>query len=88
MAGPCRIDPKAIYDDPAICTLLGLKPDHLAHARRRGELRHSRKGGKTFYIGMWVLEWLTTNGARQRRWRRARDVRSPGAQQRQPWRGS
>jgi hypothetical protein len=65
MGTPCRIDPNAIYDDHSACTTLGLKPDHLARARRSGELRHSRKGSKHFYVGSWLLDWLTADEDRR-----------------------
>jgi hypothetical protein len=65
MAGPCHIDSDAIYDDRSVCSLLGLRREHLSRARRCGELRASRVGGKHFYVGSWLLDWLKADGARR-----------------------
>jgi hypothetical protein len=63
MAGPLHIDRDGFYDDRALCATLGLKPEQLALARRRGELRYTRRGGRFFYLGSWVRNWLTGDKA-------------------------
>jgi len=58
MTSAVPIDPQAVYDDGALQCELGLSSAALARARRSGELRYTRKGKRTFYLGQWVLEWL------------------------------
>jgi hypothetical protein len=58
------IAPDGIYDDGALYLALGLTPATLARARRSGELRFTRKGKRTLYIGQWVLDWIKAD-ARQ-----------------------
>jgi hypothetical protein len=52
------IAPDGIYDDGALHLALGLTPATLAQARRSGELRFTRKGKRTLYLGQWVLDWI------------------------------
>lgn len=59
MSGPYVIDIAAMYDDKTLCQALGLKSGSLDRARRTGELRFTRRGGKTLYLGEWVKTWLT-----------------------------
>ena len=58
------IEPDGIYDDGSLHLALGVTPATLARARRSGELRFSRKGKRTFYLGKWVLDWIQAD-ARQ-----------------------
>ncbi|HEY7428849.1 MAG TPA: hypothetical protein VH682_31755 [Gemmataceae bacterium] len=53
--------PDGIYDDLLLGSVLDLSPQVLANARRMGELRYTRKGKRTLYLGRWVLEWLTAD---------------------------
>ena len=53
-----RLDPRGVYDDGTLHVYLGLSPASLADARRRGELRHTRKGKRIIYLGQWILDWL------------------------------
>jgi hypothetical protein len=55
---PVIIEPDAVYDDLALRVALGVGASTVARARRRGELRYTRKGGRTLYLGAWVLNWL------------------------------
>jgi hypothetical protein len=52
------IAPDGIYDDGALYLALGLTPATLAQARRSGDLRFTRKGKRTLYLGQWVLDWI------------------------------
>ena len=52
------IAPDGIYDDGALHLAMGLSPATLARARRSGELRFTRKGNRTLYVGQWVLDWI------------------------------
>jgi hypothetical protein len=58
MDSPVQIPPDSILDDALIRQLLGIKADQLARARRAGELRFSRRGGRHFYIGKDVQQWI------------------------------
>jgi hypothetical protein len=55
------LDPTALYDDGALYCVLGLSAATLARARRTGELRHTRRGRRTLYLGSWVISWLTAD---------------------------
>lgn len=59
MTEPIRLDPDALYDDGALTLRLGLRQSALERARKSGELRSTRKGGRVLYTGQWVLDWLT-----------------------------
>lgn len=67
MYEPVSIKPGALYDDGALHLSTGLTPAALAKGRRSGELRYTRQGKRTLYLGQWVLDWLqataTTNAA-------------------------
>lgn len=52
------IDSEAIYDDDALIVALGVGPQVLKRARQARELRYTRKGQRTLYLGSWVLTWL------------------------------
>lgn len=59
MSEPVVIDPEAMYDDDALCKLLRLRRGSMERARKSGELRYTRRGGRILYVGRWVREWLT-----------------------------
>jgi hypothetical protein len=65
MAKTLNINPDAIYDDGAISLVLDLPSATLAQARKKGQLRYTRKGKRIFYLGKWVLDWLTGDPIRQ-----------------------
>jgi hypothetical protein len=52
------IDPRGIYYDATLGSALDLGPDVFARARKAHELRFTRKGRRTLYLGAWVLAWL------------------------------
>jgi hypothetical protein len=60
---PLTIDPNDIYDEGAVVLTLGIPSSTLARARRRGELRSSRRGRRTYYLGRWLREWLIGQSA-------------------------
>ena len=66
MSGPYTITPEALYDDFALCKSLGLRVGSLEKARKVGELRFTRKGGRVLYLGQWVHDWLTRDAAPER----------------------
>jgi hypothetical protein len=53
-----QLIPNGVYDDLALHATLGISLQVLADARRKGELRYSRKGARILYLGRWVLRWL------------------------------
>jgi hypothetical protein len=59
------IAPNGVYDDGALYMALGLTSATLAQARRSGNLRFSRKGKRTFYLGEWVLDWLKADSGKE-----------------------
>ena len=59
-----EIDPERIYDDDSLFAALELRQATLARARRFGELRFTRKGQRTLYLGRWILEWLASDAGR------------------------
>jgi hypothetical protein len=59
-----RFEPQAVYDDGALYCTLGLTATTLARARRSGRLRFTRQGKRTFYLGEWVLNWLSDGDSR------------------------
>jgi hypothetical protein len=69
MQEPISIKPDAVYDDGSLYLSIELTPAALAKARRTGELRYTRQGKRTLYLGQWVLDWLrataTTNAGQQ-----------------------
>jgi hypothetical protein len=62
MTDNIRIDPDAIYDDLALNQTLGISSHTLSRARQSGELRYTRKGQRTLYVGSWVMDWLRGDG--------------------------
>jgi hypothetical protein len=59
MVEPGYIDPDALYDEPTIRLNLGITSGALQKARKAGELRFTRRGGKTRYFGRWLIAWLS-----------------------------
>jgi hypothetical protein len=56
---PVRIDPDAIYSDGELRLLLDMPGATLARERQSGRLRCRRVGRRAYYMGRWVLAWLT-----------------------------
>jgi hypothetical protein len=63
MLRPVPIDPGAVYDDGAVSLALDIPAATLARARREGRLRFTRQGRRVFYLGQWLLDWLTCDSA-------------------------
>lgn len=61
MLSPVPIDPGAIYDESAVVLALDIPSATLARARREGRLRYSRKGRRTYFLGKWLIDWLTAD---------------------------
>ena len=73
-AGPLRIEPDEIYDDGALRLLLGVSSASLSKARRTGDLRYSRRGQRTYYLGRWVREWLVPDAGNPEKLPREHDA--------------
>ncbi len=63
MTAPASIDPNGIYDDEAASRTLGLRRSAVALARRRGELKAVKRGGKYLIKGSWLEAWLVGDAA-------------------------
>jgi hypothetical protein len=63
MLQPLHIDPDALYEDSTVVLTLDIPSATLARARREGRLRYSRRGRRTYYLGRWLLDWLTGDRA-------------------------
>lgn len=62
------IDPRAVFTLSSARALLGLAVNCLPRAIRRGQLRVSRRGGRYYITGEWLLDWVSSGpGAKQRR---------------------
>lgn len=54
------INPNAVFDRQALRDLLQVRDSTIGREIRLGRLRVARRAGKHFFLGVWVLEWLTT----------------------------
>lgn len=52
------IAPAAVYDLAAFRRLFGVSKSCAAREFRMGRLRVSRRGGKHFILGAWILDWI------------------------------
>jgi hypothetical protein len=64
--GPFVIDPNAVYKPRHLAEGLGMPLSGVLRAIRAAELRSSRRRGRTWILGAWVLQWLE-GGERPRR---------------------
>jgi hypothetical protein len=55
---PHVIIPTGVYDLEALRIGLGFRPSTLPRELRLGRLRVSKRGGRYFVLGEWLLEWL------------------------------
>jgi hypothetical protein len=62
---PPVIDPRAVFTRLQATALLGLQPSTLATEIRKGRLRVSRRAGRYFILGAWLLQWIRA-GERKR----------------------
>jgi hypothetical protein len=67
---PPVLDPRAVYTRLQATALLGLKPSTLATEIRKGRLRVSRRAGRYFILGAWLLEWIERGETSSRRRRK------------------
>ncbi len=67
------IDPNAVFDLQQARQLLGLAKNTLGREIRLGRLRCSKRAGKCFVLGSWLLEWIQAGEIK--RGRKTPDVR-------------
>ena len=53
-----RIEPHAVYSVAEAGQLFGLPKSALSREIRAGRLRVSKRRGKYFVLGAWLLEWI------------------------------
>jgi hypothetical protein len=58
MSGPYQINPTAFYDDSTLVRQLGLTYGAIDRGRKSGELKSTKRGGRTLFLGAWVQAWL------------------------------
>jgi hypothetical protein len=61
------IEPRGVYSLAAAKEALGLKKETLAREARLGRLRVSKRAGRYFILGAWLLEWVEAGEVRRRR---------------------
>jgi hypothetical protein len=67
LSSPPVLNPRAVYTRLQATALLGLKPSTLATEIRKGRLRVSRRAGRYFILGAWLLEWIERGETSSRR---------------------
>jgi hypothetical protein len=58
MKFPCEITPGHVYDLQSVRAALGLPKSTLPREIRLGRLRVSKRAGRYFILGEWLMEWL------------------------------
>ena len=76
---PPAIYPTAVYTRQQVEEMLGLGRETLAREIRHGRLRVSRRAGRYWFLGEWLLAWLTSGEeeAMRRRKNRVSGTDSP-----------
>jgi hypothetical protein len=60
------IHPAAVYTLASLSKALGLKPGCLPRECRLRRLRFGKRGGRVYFLGSWVLEWLRDGEVKRR----------------------
>jgi hypothetical protein len=66
-AVPHVINPRAVYDLRSATAALELNRTTLLREVRKRRLRVSRRGGRYFVLGAWLLQWLKEGEIPRRR---------------------
>jgi hypothetical protein len=66
MSAPHLIQPNAVYDLVAAREALGLSKTTLNRELRLGRLQVSRRAGKYYLLGEWLLAWLRAGQVRKK----------------------
>jgi hypothetical protein len=61
------IMPTAVYTADQAQRILRLRPSTIRREVREGRLRVSRRGGRYYLLGEWLIEWLRAGEVRRRR---------------------
>ncbi len=61
------IHPSAVYSVAAARQALGLKSTTVRREVREGRLRVSKRAGRYFILGAWLLQWLEAGELRRRK---------------------
>jgi hypothetical protein len=64
------IHPGSVFSIDSATAALGLAPSCLKREVRLGRLRASRRGGRYFILGQWLLDWLAAGTATKRKRRK------------------
>jgi hypothetical protein len=64
---PHRIDPLAVYSVSAAQQALNLRRSTIRRELREGRLRVSKRAGRYYLLGEWLLEWLRGGEVTRRR---------------------
>jgi hypothetical protein len=67
MNAPHVIQSQAVYDREAARIALGLTKTTLARELRLGRLRCSKRAGRYYILGEWLLQWLASGEVNRRR---------------------
>lgn len=54
------VQPTAIYSRTALVDALNLKSSTITREIRLGRLRVATRGGRQFFLGSWILDWIAT----------------------------
>jgi len=52
------IEPAKVFDSDGLCNALGIRRATIAREVRLGRLRVSRRAGRYFFLGSWIIAWL------------------------------
>ncbi len=58
MVANAQINPEGFYDREALSNLLGIPASTLTRAANTLQLRSTKRAGKLFFRGKWVIDWL------------------------------
>ena len=61
------ISPNEVFDREAAQQALDLSNSSLRREIRLGRLRCSKRGGRYYFLGSWILEWLSDGEIRGRK---------------------
>jgi hypothetical protein len=70
VSGPFTIQAEAWYDGIALERAGVASTSALDRARQAGELRSTRRSGRTLFLGAWVHSWLAAGNELPRKRRR------------------
>jgi hypothetical protein len=66
MSTPHVIRADAVYTPATARDALGLSKTTLGREIRLGRLRHTKRAGRSFIMGSWLLEWLADGEVRRK----------------------